>query len=99
MPRRGARTYGDRGRPRSESAPAGRPRSEPNAARHVLLPMLEAREILSRLLALSEGRRTLEEDDIDLHDVLGPGRLRDLLRHHLSHERNGNAGEPVEHLV
>src|SRR5262245_61247579 len=65
----------------------------------VLLPVREAREILPRGLALSEGCRALEEGDVDEADVLGTSRLRHSLGDHLSHERNGNAAQAVQYLV
>src|SRR6266536_49678 len=51
--------------------------SELRTARHVLLPVPEAQEILPRELALSEGRRPLEEGHVDHRDPLGPRRLGD----------------------
>jgi hypothetical protein len=72
-----------------------RARSDLGAGHHVLLPVLIAQEILSCKLALSEGGRTLEERDIDEHDALGAGALGDLLRHHLTDERNRYATEAM----
>src|SRR5437879_10719923 len=71
-------------------------RSEPHPAGHVLLPVLEAQEILPRELALSERRGTLEERDVDEPDVLGSGGLGNLLGDHLTHERDRNAAETVD---
>src|SRR5207248_7834537 len=73
-------------------------RSERGTRHHVLLPVLVAQEILSRKLALSEGGGALEERDVDQADALGAGALGDFLRHHLTHERNRNAPETMQHF-
>lgn len=73
--------------------------SSEGAHRQVLLPVLEAQEILSRQLALSEDGRPLEEGDVDECDPLGPSGVSDLLRHHLADERNRNPAEPVDHFL
>src|SRR5437588_2011353 len=73
--------------------------SESRARLQVLRPVLKAREILPRELALSERRRALEERDVDHRKVLGARGVGDLLRHHLTHERNGDTRQAMEHLV
>src|SRR5439155_24733894 len=60
------------------------PPSQSRAGLQVLGPVLEAREILPRELALSEGGRALEERHVDHGHALGLRGLRHLLRHHLS---------------
>src|SRR5512134_1005098 len=74
-------------------------RSEPRSGGQVLRPVLEAREILPRELALSECRRALEEGHVDHRHVLGARGFGHLLRHHLTDERDRDPPETVEHLV
>src|SRR5262245_65958845 len=81
--------------------PARRPDDdlEPHPPGDVLLPVLEAREILPRELALSEARRPLEERDVDRGDSLRPRTLRHLLRHHLADDRDRNPRQTVDDLL
>jgi hypothetical protein len=65
----------------------------------VLLPVLEAQEILPRELALSKGRRPFKEGDVHEDDALRARRLCDLLGHHLPHKRDGDSPEAVQHLI
>src|SRR5262245_13866226 len=65
-----------------------KPPFEFKAPGHVLLPVLVAREILPRELALSEGGGALKESDVDEWDALDAGGLRYLFGDHLSHERD-----------
>src|SRR2546423_12112907 len=73
--------------------------SEAWAGLQVLGPVLKAREILPRELALSERGRALEEGHVHHRDVLGARRVRHLLGDHLAHERDRDAAEPVQDLV
>src|SRR5262245_19576643 len=82
----------------SDSTPGG-VISQDWTGHHVLLPVVEAQEILPRKLALSKRRGALEESDVDQSHALGARRLGDLLGHHLPDERNGNAREAVQDLV
>src|SRR5688572_31668662 len=74
-------------------------RLQPRAGHHVLLPVLECQEILPCKLALSERGGALEEGDVDDADVLGAGRLGDLLGDHLPHERDRDATQAMQDLV
>src|SRR5438876_1580579 len=74
-------------------------RLQPRPSRHVLLPVVEAQEILPRELALSEGRRALEEGHVHQEDILGTRGFGDLLAHHLTHERDRDPAEPMDDLL
>src|SRR3989441_7100472 len=94
---RAGQTRAGRARPRSGSGPARR--LQPRPSHHVLLPVVEAQEILPRELALSEGRGALEEDHVHQGDALGARGLGDPLGHHLAYDRDRNPAEPVDDLL
>src|SRR5262245_65520919 len=76
-----------------------RSRSEARPGHHMGLPVIEAQEILPREPALSERGGSLEKRHVDDTHALGARRLGDLLRHHLPHERDGDATQAMQDLV
>jgi hypothetical protein len=74
-------------------------RLQGRSGHHVLLPVLEAQEILPRELALSEGGGALEEPHIDDPHAFRARRLGYLLGYHLAHKGDGDPSEPMQHLV